>query len=59
MPYLHYGREWLPLVPNALGEAFSECNTRGRASGVSLHGKDVFPKSRKSYTQGRLSREPF
>jgi len=61
----YYGRHWLPLVSNALGEglvalgeAFLECNTRGRLPGVSLHEKGVFPESQKSYTWGRLSREP-
>ena len=61
----HYGKQRLPLVSNALGEgpvalgeAFSECNTRGRGPEVSLHGKGVFPESRKLCTRGRLSREP-
>jgi len=44
--------------PVALGEAFLECNTRGRVPGISLYGKDVFPESQKSCTRRRLSREP-
>jgi hypothetical protein len=44
----HYGRHMLPQMPNALvegtktlGEAFPECNTRGRASGDASHGKGL------------------
>jgi hypothetical protein len=52
----------LPRVPNALGEgaktlgeAFPECNTRGRASGDASHGEEVFPECQKSYTRGRCN----
>jgi hypothetical protein len=48
---VHYRRQLLPRVPNALGEgpktlgeAFPECNTRGRASGDASHGKEAFPE---------------
>jgi hypothetical protein len=59
----HYRRRLLPRVPNALGEgpktlgeAFPECNTRGRASGDASHGKEAFPECQKSYTRGSLPR---
>jgi hypothetical protein len=49
----------LPRVPQALGEeaktlgeAFPECNTRGRASGEAAHGEELFPECQKSYTRG-------
>jgi hypothetical protein len=41
-----------------LGEAFPECNTLGRASGDTSHGKEVFPECQKSYTRGSLPRVP-
>jgi hypothetical protein len=47
----HYKRQLLPRVSNALeegaktlGEAFPECNTRGRASGDAPHGEEAFPE---------------
>jgi hypothetical protein len=59
----HYRRQLLPRVPNALGEgaktlgeAFPECNTRGRASGDASHGEETFPECQKSYTRGSLPR---
>jgi hypothetical protein len=61
----HYRSHPLPRVPKALGEepktlgeAFPECNTRGRASGEVVHGEEVFPECQKSYTRGRLPRVP-
>jgi hypothetical protein len=49
--WCHYRRRRLPRVYLALGEegktlgeAFPECNTRGRGSGDASHGKDVFPE---------------
>jgi disease resistance protein RPM1 len=63
--YRHYRSRLLPRVPNALGEgaatlgeAFPECNTRGRASEDASHGKEAFPESQKSCTRGSLPRVP-
>jgi hypothetical protein len=44
--------------PKTLGEAFPECNTRGRASGDASHGKVAFLECQKSYTRGSLPRVP-
>jgi hypothetical protein len=48
---IRYGSQWLPRVPVALGEgtvalgeAFPECNTRGRGSGEAAHGEQAFPR---------------
>jgi hypothetical protein len=61
----HYSSHLLPRVPQALGEepkalgeAFPECNTRGRASGDAPHGEGLFPECQKSYTRGSLPRVP-
>jgi hypothetical protein len=49
----HYRKQRLPLVskalgegPVALGEAFSECNTRGRAPGYLFTGKTSSPRAK-------------
>jgi hypothetical protein len=62
---MHYRSHLLPRVPQALGEepkalgeAFPESNTRGRASGDAAHGEELFPECQKSYIQGRLPRAP-
>ena len=51
--FFHYGRHWLPLVPNALGEgpdalgeAFSECNTGEDCPGYLFTGKTSFPRAK-------------
>jgi hypothetical protein len=49
----HYGSQWLPRVPVALGEAFPECNTRGRGSGEATHGEQAFPECHISHTRER------
>jgi hypothetical protein len=63
--YIHYRSHPLPRVPQALGEelktlgeAFPECNTRGRASGEAAHGEELFPECQNSYNWGRLPRVP-
>jgi hypothetical protein len=56
-PSHHCGRQGLPQVPVALGEAFPECDSRGRGFGEEAHGEAAFPECQKLHTRGRLHRE--